>query len=81
MRAHTRSRTSAGLLLLTVSLGGCAGGEAPPEGSAVTVYEGARVIVGDGQTIEDAVFTVEDGRFGVVGPRAATTVPEGATRV
>jgi imidazolonepropionase-like amidohydrolase len=45
------------------------------------VYEGARLIVGDGRVIDDAVFTVADGKFGVVGPASAVTVPAGATRV
>lgn len=54
-------------------------GTAP--GSDVVVYEGARVIVGDGAVIENATFTVEDGRFGMVGPTSAVSVPEGAMRV
>jgi imidazolonepropionase-like amidohydrolase len=45
------------------------------------VYEGARLIVGDGGVIDNAVFTVADGKFGVVGPAAAVTVPAGAARV
>jgi imidazolonepropionase-like amidohydrolase len=79
MNARSLARSAA--LLITLLLAGCGGGEPAVEGGPVTVYEGARVVVGDGQTIEDAVFTVQDGRFGVVGPRAAVTVPEGATRV
>ncbi len=48
----------------------------------VTVFEGARVIVGDGSApIEDAVFIVENDRFTAVGPRAAVDIPRGATRV
>jgi cytosine/adenosine deaminase-related metal-dependent hydrolase len=39
------------------------------------------VIVGDGQTIENAAFTVQDGRFVQVGARDQVEVPEGATRV
>ncbi len=48
----------------------------------VTVFEGARVIVGDGSVpIEDAVFIVENDRFTAVGPRTAVDIPRGATRV
>ena len=46
-----------------------------------TVFEGARLIVGDGRVIENATFTVADGRFELVGPPAAVTVPAGATRI
>ena len=49
--------------------------------SATTVFEGARLIVGDGQAIEDAAFVVEDGRFTQVGRRGEVEVPEGASRV
>ncbi len=48
----------------------------------VTVFEGARVIVGDGSVaIEDAVFLVESGSLTAVGPRTAVNIPRGATRV
>jgi imidazolonepropionase-like amidohydrolase len=47
----------------------------------VTVLEGARVIVGDGKTIDNAVVVVQGDRFSQVGPAAAVKVPAGATRV
>ena len=48
----------------------------------VVAFEGARVIIGDGSApIEDAVFVVEGGILTAVGPRAAVTIPRGATRV
>jgi imidazolonepropionase-like amidohydrolase len=48
----------------------------------VTVFEGARLIAGDGGApIEDAVFLVQDDRFTAVGRRGAVDVPEGARRV
>ena len=65
------------ILLLAALVAGCAG----PSGEAVTVFEGARLIVGDGSTIEDAVFVVENDRFTEVGARADVDVPRGATRV
>ena len=55
-------------------------GQAPATG--VTVFEGARVIVGDGRTpIENASFVVNGARFVQVGKAADVRVPTGATRV
>src|SRR4029077_10186631 len=55
--------------------------EAQPS-STVTVFEGARLIVGDGsEPIADAAFIVEDGRFAEVGRKGQLKVPAGATRV
>lgn len=52
-----------------------------PAGS-VTVFEGARVIVGNGRpSIENASFVVSGGRFTQVGRAADVKVPAGATRV
>jgi len=51
------------------------------EPGTLVVYEGARVIVGDGSTIERAVFTVDGGRFVAVGAAGSVDVPAGATRV
>jgi imidazolonepropionase-like amidohydrolase len=71
---------SAVLSLGAVLMAGCTG----PAGSdgAVTVFEGARLIVGDGSApIEDAVFVVEGDRFTQAGRRADVQIPSGATRV
>ena len=63
------------------------GGGAPPppppgEAGDATVYEGARLIVGDGrEPVEDTVFVVENGRFTQVGARGQVRVPAGAARV
>lgn len=55
-----------------------AGAQAP--GAGVTVFEGARLIVGDGSApIENASFIVEGARITQVG--ASVTAPAGATRV
>ena len=56
---------------------------APPAPQvASTAFEGARVIVGDGQApIENATIVVSEGRIVQVGPAASVTVPDGATRV
>lgn len=59
--------------------GGCArpGG---PAGNAV-LYEGARLVVGDGSVIEPGAMLVEDGRIVAVAPMGALAVPEGTRRV
>jgi imidazolonepropionase-like amidohydrolase len=50
--------------------------------SGVTVFEGARLIVGDGSApIEDAAFVVQNNRFTQVGRRGQLKVPAGAARV
>src|SRR5262249_44409276 len=49
---------------------------------AVTVFEGARLITGDGGTpIDDSAFVVEGNRITQVGRKGAVTVPAGARRV
>ena len=58
----------------------------PPEAQAppvrVTVFEGARLITGDGSPpIENAVFIVEDMRFTRVGRSGDVEVPAGTARV
>lgn len=50
--------------------------------AAATVFEGARLIVGDGSApISDSAFLVEDGRFTAVGRKGQLKAPAGATRV
>ena len=46
--------------------------------TGVTVYEGARLITGDGGTIENSAFVVEGNRFTRVGRRGELQVPAGA---
>jgi imidazolonepropionase-like amidohydrolase len=54
-------------------------GQAP---AGVTVFEGARVIVGDGRApLENATFVVQGGRFTQVGRAGDVKVPAGAARV
>ncbi len=66
-----------GALLVTLA---CAAPDAPGVSSA-TVFEGARVIAGDGSVVEDGVLVVDNGRFTSVGSAEAVEVPRGATRV
>ena len=50
--------------------------------TSVTVFEGARLIVGDGSTpIEDAVFIVDDTRFVQLGRSNSMEIPPDAARV
>ncbi|MDX1562567.1 MAG: amidohydrolase family protein [Gammaproteobacteria bacterium] len=53
---------------------------APPASSAM-LYEGARLIIGDGDVIDNGTFVVEDGRFVAVGQTGAVTVPAGTPSV
>lgn len=61
----------------------CSGAEEAEEpASSAVVYEGARLIAGDGSPpIENATLIVEDGRITAVGQTAAMTTPATATRV
>jgi imidazolonepropionase-like amidohydrolase len=74
---------AAALIGVSVVACGCVPAESRPlPATSVTVFEGARVVVGDGSApIEDAGFIVQDGRFTQVGPRGRLQVPAGATRV
>lgn len=49
--------------------------------TSTTVFEGARVIVGDGTVIEDASLVAEGGKVARVGASGDVQVPAGATRV
>ena len=48
---------------------------------AATVFEGARVIVGDGRVIDNATIVMQGDRITQVGAAAAIKAPAGATRV
>ncbi len=75
---------AAGLLLTLLAMSSCSGPapeQAAEESETVTVYEGARLIVGDGQVIENATFAVDNGQFLAVGAAGVMDVPAGATRV
>ena len=56
-------------------------GFADPARAQVTAYEGARLIVGDGRTIDSATLVVEGARIAQAGAATAVRVPAGATRV
>lgn len=53
-----------------------------PQAAGVTVFEGARLIVGNASApIEDGAFVVQNNRFVQVGRRGQVKVPAGAARV
>lgn len=66
-------------------LAACAGGVPEPAadtaGGPATLYEGGRLIVGDGSVIENGSFLVEGGTIVTVGPAGAITVPAGTPHV
>jgi imidazolonepropionase-like amidohydrolase len=81
-----------GWLLSVMALAACS--EQSPPGPApqavedtqpppnVTVFTGARLLVGDGTVIDNATFTVgPDNRFGLVGATAAVQLPAGANTI
>ena len=75
----------AGALLLTglplVSACSAPETEQAPALTNVTVFEGARVLVGDGGVIENAILVVDDDRLVAIGAAGSVEVPAGAARV
>ncbi len=56
--------------------------QAAPSAAAITVFEGARLIVGDGSApIEGSAFIVENGRFTRIGEKGSVPAPAGARRI
>ncbi|MGH7554255.1 MAG: amidohydrolase family protein [Longimicrobiales bacterium] len=71
-----------GLSLLAFAAACTAPDAANTAAADATVFEGARIIVGDGsEPIENGVFLVENGRFTRVGRAGEIEVPAGAQRV
>lgn len=57
-------------------------GAQPRTSGAATVFEGARLIAGDGRDpLQDSTVLVAGGRIVAVGRRGAVAIPEGAVRV
>jgi imidazolonepropionase-like amidohydrolase len=71
--------TAGFLSLLVVMASTWALAQAPA--TNVTVFEGARVIVGDGRVIDNATFIVDGTRFTQVGRAGEVKAPAGASRV
>jgi imidazolonepropionase-like amidohydrolase len=73
---YTRMISRLATLFAASTILGCA------PGPSAMVFEGARLITGDGSApIDNAVFVVEDGRFTAVGAAGAVDVPSGAERI
>jgi imidazolonepropionase-like amidohydrolase len=87
MNAAMRSLTRLVLVLATaVVAAGCSSPEQTQQtqtaGEPSIVFEGARLITGDGSApIENSAFVVSGGSFTAVGRRDSVQVPAGATRI
>lgn len=66
-----------------IAIAGCGKSpEAPaPQQSSAVLFEGGRLITGNGESIEKAAFLVENGRFVTVGAAGEVPLPAGAQRV
>jgi imidazolonepropionase-like amidohydrolase len=78
MRRRATSSLLAGLVVVA-AFSWPAAAQAPR--LAVMVFEGARLIVGNGGVIENAAFVVENGRVTAVGRNGQVAVPAGAARI
>lgn len=67
------------IVLAVVSV--LADSQVPRSAAAITLFEGARLVVGDGSTIEHAAFTVENDRFVRIVRNGRLRAPAGARRV
>src|SRR5262245_14448428 len=77
-----RGRMDSSYALLVALLGVAAVSLPASAQTRVTLFEGARLIVGDGAApIEDSAFVIENDRIVAVGRRGQVTAPAGATRV
>jgi imidazolonepropionase-like amidohydrolase len=79
-RSAHRCATLWSLLALSL-LVACAPAQQPAAPSVATVYQGARLILGDGNVIDNGSFVVQDGRFTAVGATGSVTLPAGAATV
>jgi imidazolonepropionase-like amidohydrolase len=64
-----------------LAMAGLSTAQAQTPSNPATAYEGARLITGNGDAIENAVFVVENGRFTAVGRRSEVPLPAGARHV
>src|SRR5262245_13691800 len=75
------TQSCAGIAISAVCVAGALAASAPQSGSRPVVFDGARLIVGDGRVIERSSFVVNAGKFTSVGAQGQVTVPAGAARV
>src|SRR4029434_7969403 len=78
-----RFRLVAGFLVIGVLAWVTVSSQTGPAANAVTVYEGARLIIGPATTpaIDDGAFVVQNGMITAVGRRGAGTAPPAAAHV
>jgi imidazolonepropionase-like amidohydrolase len=71
------------LVCLLLGLAGCASkNEVAPAAGGPILFEGARLIVGDGGApIEDSAFLIENNKFTMTGKKGQIQAPAGAARV
>src|SRR5947207_3092199 len=65
------------LFLVVASAGSITAQSQSPPASAAVVYDGARLIVGDGSAIESGAFVVQNGRITAVGRKGEIAAPAG----
>ena len=81
-RFHKVEFATAAMIVVVLVVGSWlapAAGQAPA--GTATVFEGARLVLGDGRVIENGTFVVSGGRFTSVGAAGDAKAPQGATRV
>jgi imidazolonepropionase-like amidohydrolase len=79
MRSHPVLRCG---VLFVAAWSAMLASQAPQTTPNVVLFEGARLIVGDGSPpIEDSAFVVDNARFTAVGRRGTVRAPEGALRI
>jgi imidazolonepropionase-like amidohydrolase len=69
------------VVIVAATAGLLAGLADPASAQSVAVFEGARLIVGDGRVVENATLVVDGSRIAQVGAAAEVRVPAAATRV
>ena len=82
MLALMRVKRAVFVALLVATAGLTSAAQAPAPPGTPILFEGARLIAGDGNTpLENSAFLVENGRFTRVGRRGELQPPPGAARV
>src|SRR4249920_2654031 len=67
--------------LLVLAASACVATGQEPAGGGGVLFDGERLIVGDGRVIESAAFLVQNNRIARVGRKGEVALPPGATRV
>ena len=81
-QARKTARWSICVLVIIAAVAVAAGQSQPPQAGGVTLFEGARLIAGDGSApIENSAFIVQNNRFTQVGRKGQLKAPAGAASV